>query len=187
MKTKYLSKKSVRYHIFKNRDTLSEVFIAQASNVIGEKLIDSKFVVRVKKVSIYLPIKNEVQTALIIEYFEKQGSEISTPVYLSQASTWSLSKYHSESELIDGPYGVRQPKEIELVDPAGVNAVIFPGVAFTEQKVRIGYGKGVYDKLFAGTSTLKIGLAYDFQIVSGVSGEPHDLVMDYVITEKRII
>ena len=53
--------------------------------------------------------------------------------------------------------------------------------------VRLGYGKGVFDRLLADSKALRVGLAYDFQIVDELPREKHDLVMDLVVTEKRII
>ena len=53
--------------------------------------------------------------------------------------------------------------------------------------MRLGYGKGVFDKLLSKSKALRIGLAYDFQIVDEIPQEKHDLVMDLVVTEERVI
>ena len=63
---------------------------------------------------------------------------------------------------------------------------IIPGVAFDKKGVRLGYGKGVFDRLLAKSQAFKIGLAYDFQIVDELPREKHDLVMDIVESEKKV-
>ena len=65
-----------------------------------------------------------------------------------------------------------------------MEVAIIPGLAFGKNDTRLGYGKGVYDQLLANFKGLKIGLAYDFQIVDKLPKERHDLKMDMVLTEK---
>ena len=63
-------------------------------------------------------------------------------------------------------------------------------VAYEEQKGgRVGFGRGYYDRLlaFARSDAVKVGLAYDFQIVDDVYSEDYDIMMDYIITDKEII
>ena len=52
---------------------------------------------------------------------------------------------------------------------------------------RVGHGKGYFDRLLTGTSGVKIGLAYEFQVVEVVPAAAHDVRLDYIITEKQTI
>jgi 5-formyltetrahydrofolate cyclo-ligase len=60
-------------------------------------------------------------------------------------------------------------------------------VAFDIHGHRLGYGKGYYDRLLKKIKGLKVGLAYDFQIVDKLPVEPHDIPVDLIITPTRII
>jgi len=53
--------------------------------------------------------------------------------------------------------------------------------------VRLGYGKGVYDRLLSKSNALKIGLSYDFQVLEKLPKEKHDLEIDILVTEARIL
>ena len=64
---------------------------------------------------------------------------------------------------------------------------MIPGLAFSQDGLRLGYGKGVYDKLTANTNALKIGVAYDFQMIDHFENETHDIKVDLIATENRII
>ena len=48
---------------------------------------------------------------------------------------------------------------------------------------RMGRGKGFYDRLLAGSRVWKTGICFDFQLVGSVPKEPHDILMDKVVSE----
>lgn len=62
-----------------------------------------------------------------------------------------------------------------------------PGIAYDNRGNRVGRGKGYYDRLLSRTKATKIGIGYDFQLVDEIDSEPHDITMDIVITDSRII
>ena len=67
--------------------------------------------------------------------------------------------------------------------------VIVPGIVFDKNGHRIGYGYGYYDRFFhkLDANVKKIGFAFDFQVVDKIPEEQHDVPMDVVITEKRVL
>lgn len=58
---------------------------------------------------------------------------------------------------------------------------------FPKNGHRLGYGKGVFDKMFYDSKVYKIALAFDFQVVDKLPQDKHDLHIDLVVTEKRVI
>ena len=64
---------------------------------------------------------------------------------------------------------------------------LVPGLAFSANGARLGYGKGYYDTFFAQHPVLKLGLCYDFQLVPQVPTQPHDVRMDGILTDKRLV
>jgi len=76
------------------------------------------------------------------------------------------------------------PKENPEVVP---DVLIIPGRAFDDKGNRLGRGKGFFDRYLADFSGLKIGVCFDFQVIEVIPLEPHDLPMDIVVTEKRIL
>jgi 5-formyltetrahydrofolate cyclo-ligase len=90
--------------------------------------------------------------------------------------------------LTDGLFGIKEPPEgTEVVPLLQVEAVMVPGIVFDENGYRLGFGKGMYDQALLGCSALKVGLAYEFQVVSRLDIESHDIPCDMVISERRII
>ena len=81
------------------------------------------------------------------------------------------------------------PDEVDTreTDPGSIDWIIVPGVAFDKKLNRLGRGKGYYDKLLVQTSATKIGICYELQLFDEIPAEPHDIKMDFIITENNII
>lgn len=90
------------------------------------------------------------------------------------------------------PYSNFRKNKWGILEPVGrgvcpePDLAIVPLVAFDGLE-RVGHGGGYYDRYLAGRDIFKIGIAFDCQQVRGVSSEEHDIRMDMIVTEKRII
>ena len=85
-----------------------------------------------------------------------------------------------------GPMGIMEPVDAEIVPPEKVCAWIVPGLAFTRDGRRLGYGGGWYDRFLAAASkdSVKLGVAYSFQIVEDLPAEPHDIPLTAVVDDS---
>ena len=90
-----------------------------------------------------------------------------------------------------GSYDIREPsrKNSKVVSPANVDAVIAPGLAFDRSGARIGYGGGYFDWLFKQLpeGALRLGVAYDFQVVDSIPQDSWDEKVQTIITENDTI
>lgn len=94
---------------------------------------------------------------------------------------------YSPRALKQGAFGIWEPSHIQETDPASIEWIVVPGVAFDRKANRLGRGKGFYDRLLAQTHALKIGICYDLQLLDEIPAEPHDIKMDIIVTENNII
>ena len=95
-------------------------------------------------------------------------------------------KFPGWQEMTAGPLGILAPRS-ERAYAGPVASAIVPGVGFTHSGARIGYGAGYYDRwLAAHPQTTKIGIAFECQIAAELPQEPHDMVMDRIVTERRV-
>ena len=84
--------------------------------------------------------------------------------------------------------GILEPIEALPIKHSTIDSVIVPGIAFDSQGNRLGFGKGNYDRfLKRATHAVKIGLAYDSQMVESIPSQEHDVPMDFVVTPTRIL
>ena len=90
-------------------------------------------------------------------------------------------------DLKKGYMGILEPREGLPVSECNEGVIIVPGVAFDKNKARCGYGKGFYDKYLSKHPKLvKIGICFEFQLYDELVTDSHDILMDYIVTEKMI-
>jgi 5-formyltetrahydrofolate cyclo-ligase len=83
-------------------------------------------------------------------------------------------------------FGLREPSaDATRVEVTEIAAFVVPGLAFDRSGGRIGWGRGHYDATFAAASpdALRVGLAYECQLIEQVEREPHDVALHIIITE----
>jgi len=75
------------------------------------------------------------------------------------------------------------------VSPEKINIAVLPGSVFDLYGGRLGYGGGYYDRFLVNDApqALRIGFAFEQQLVDRVPLEPHDQPLDILITEKQIV
>jgi 5-formyltetrahydrofolate cyclo-ligase len=85
----------------------------------------------------------------------------------------------------DGVLGIPSPDGTPILVP---DAVLVPPVGFSAEGWRLGYGGGYFDRTLALLSPqpLKIAVAYELCRIPTIHPQPHDIVMDFVVTEAGI-
>jgi 5-formyltetrahydrofolate cyclo-ligase len=90
--------------------------------------------------------------------------------------------------LEESRFGICEPLSGEAVPLAAIDLLVLPGVAFDDKGIRLGYGLGCYDRTLAAVDRPPlVGLAYDFQVVTSLPREEHDIPVDFVVTERKIL
>ncbi len=88
-----------------------------------------------------------------------------------------------------GAFGIEEPVDAQVLDPARHDAVLAPLLAFDRTGRRLGQGRGFYDRCFArlgGERPRLIGIAHTFQEVEQIPAEPWDIPLDAVVTDTKV-
>lgn len=93
---------------------------------------------------------------------------------------------YDRSRLHLGAFHIEEPDGEELTPVEDIELIIVPGVAYDRRGCRVGRGKGYYDRLLSGTKAVKIGVAYDFQLVDDIDTDEFDVPVDIVITDRNV-
>ena len=143
---------------------------------------------RAQKVFCYLPLAHEVNTRPLVEALLEVHGVAYVPVTDLDERMLRVAELTSMAELVEGAYGILEPADPRLVDPATIEVWIVPGIAFDARGYRVGHGGGYFDAFFHAHSTdaLKIALAYALQLVDAVPASDHDVPVDLVVTEAEI-
>lgn len=84
--------------------------------------------------------------------------------------------------LVEAQWGIREPTG-DLVDPATIDLVVVPGLAFTESGGRLGHGRAYYDRFLpTATNAYLVGACFAEQVVDVLPLEPHDVRLDRVLS-----
>lgn len=180
-------KNELRREMKLKRRVLSKEETEKYSDVITQKLFLQKELQSARAVMTYASAFNEVSTDSITDELFRMGKRVAIPVSNIDTETITISYLAGNDAFTKGAYGIREPKHIREAKLADIDVIIVPALAFDLSCNRLGFGKGYYDKLLADFRGFKIGICYDFQIADTVFPAPHDIPMDIIITEKRII
>ncbi|MDP8258420.1 MAG: 5-formyltetrahydrofolate cyclo-ligase [Candidatus Aadella gelida] len=158
------------------------------SRKIQEKVLSSEIFQTCKTVMTYVSLTTEVSTELINEETFKLGKRVAVPYMEPTEETIIASKLTAIKNLEKGPFGIFQPRRdlVEEIPPEEIDLILVPAIAYGKNNMRLGRGKGCYDKFLARCAlsrTPTIGLAFRFQVIEELPSDPHDRPVSLVITE----
>ncbi len=185
-------KTNLRRHALERRDLVTPHEAHEAAAAIrtrGLALVETLSGNADPVVSVYWPIRSEMNTRLLIETLYDHGVRLALPVMAAVKQPLVFRAFAPDDELIKGPFGLSEPSPDKVaLDPTIVFA---PLAAFDRKGYRMGYGGGIYDATLASLRAkhpvTAIGLAYAVQEADAVPIEPHDQKLDYIITERETI
>lgn len=185
-------KKEIRESILEKRRRQSKEERRKKSLAIWKKLKALPEFKRAKTVMFYLSLPDEVDTETMVRESIKIKKKIVVPVSDVRKKKMILSILKDyDRELRVGAFNIPEPKKryVRRISSDAIDLVIVPGVAFDEMRGRLGFGKGFYDCFLGSLSACvpSIALAYNFQVLARLPMEEHDVLMDKIITERRII
>jgi 5-formyltetrahydrofolate cyclo-ligase len=187
-----VTKDRIRKAILSQRASLDLSECQEKSNKIKERLFKLPEFIQHNNIMLYMALPGEVQTQDMVRETIRLGKRVILPKVAPDGQNLLLSEVKDlDRELKTGMFGILEPKE-EFYRPVSLdelNLIILPGVAFDLRGYRIGFGKGFYDRLLskARTTIITIGLSFDFQLVAEIPAVKHDMKVDKIITERRII
>jgi 5-formyltetrahydrofolate cyclo-ligase len=183
-----MPKNTLRQILLARRKSLTAAEIGTASRAIQERFLASGEFGSSAILALYVPIHNEVETGRVFSAALDAAKIVLYPVVNGESLEFRRVKSHKE--LQTGAFGIPEPlASCAVISPRLADFIVIPGVGFDLQGKRIGYGKGFYDKALhslEGEGKL-VGFCYDFQLVDEIVHEPHDVKLDLIITEKRVV
>ncbi len=139
----------------------------------------------------YVSYRSELATQEIIKERLSQGHKVCVPLTIPGKGLEAYEITDPCKDLAPGYCSIPEPivAQTKKSDPGSIDVVLLPGSVFDLKGGRLGYGGGYYDRFLAQSApnALRIGLAFELQIVDQVPVMDHDQPLDYLVTEERII
>jgi 5-formyltetrahydrofolate cyclo-ligase len=143
----------------------------------------------------YVDAGSEVRTRHTLPEALTHGKRVVVPWCVVETNQLELFWLDDMSELVEGAYKILEPKDAlrrvprKVIQPEELDLVMVPGTAFDPRGGRMGQGKGYYDRLLsrARPDAPLVALAFDCQIFDEIPVATHDVFMDLVLTESRMV
>ena len=186
-------KAALRQAARKQRAALTPEYIEESSERIAELIRRSEYWKSSQRVALYAAFDSEVRTSSLARDAWTTGKIVGFPRVEQHGDMLIFHDVQSWEELqptSGSRWAIPEPAEAApVIEPADFDLWIVPGVAFDAAGNRLGYGKGFYDRALAVAqlSAVKIGIAFEAQLVGSIPTSDHDIRMDHVVTESRWI
>lgn len=155
-------------------------FIDQA---LTERLLQHPFYQEAKVIATYLSFPHEFQTQELIEQALKDGKKVLIPKTYSKGRMDFV--VYDPQQLVKTSFGLLEPQgNLEVVDASQIDLIHVPGLVFTTEGYRIGYGGGYYDRYLKHFPGHTLSAVYPCQI-QDFSPENHDIPVQEVLIDER--
>lgn len=173
------------------RRQLSDVERASKSQIIAKQLLTTDAYQQSSRIACYLSLDEEVNLQPLIEQAWQDNKSVYLPVVTARDLPLSFAIYHADGDMTTDKMGISVPNIAaeQYIDPAKLDMVIMPLVAFDDDCHRIGMGGGFYDRTFAfrkkQSHPILIGVAFDLQRASqSIICHDWDVMPDVIISES---
>lgn len=181
-----LSKTQLRKNCIEKRKNLGHAYICNQSEIIISKVLNTHQYKKANSVFVYVSTQGEVSTNKLIRQAICDNKILLVPVLIN-STEMAATVADNDTVFIKNKYNIDEPCEKNFYNDK-IDIIITPGLCFDENGARLGYGGGFFDRFFAkNKEAFKSGLCLDEFIVSAIPSESHDIKMDMIITQSRII
>lgn len=183
-------KKILRNKILSIRDSLNRNEKEIMDNEIFNKLKNTELYKNARNIFIYISFSNEINTINIIKKALEDKKDVFIPKIYKVDRSMKAIKLNSFDDLKKNSMGILEPiDDSKYIEKENIDLIVVPGVVFDKDCNRIGYGGGYYDRYLKDIAykNNKVVLAYDLQIIDKIESEEHDIKVDYIITNTKII
>lgn len=184
-------KKVIRREVLRKRDEIPPELRSVKNTLIKQRFFSLPEFTDAKTVLFYASFRSEVETFSIIKESLNMNKRVVVPKVDRERHGLLLYEIKDMSELTAGFMGIPEPSlsEERLISIDNIDLIVVPGSAFDYSGNRLGYGGGYYDILLSEVHKKipVVALAYEEQIVDSIPSEIHDIKVDMIITDKRLI
>ena len=147
---------------------------------LTERLLQDPFYQEAKVIATYLSFPHEFQTQELIKRMLKDGKKVLIPKTYPKGRMEFV--VYDPKQLAKTSFGLLEPQgDLEVVEPSQIDLIHVPGLAFTTEGYRIGYGGGYYDRYLEHFAGHTMSTIYPCQ-VQEFNLENHDIPVQEVLT-----
>ncbi len=184
-----MDKKELRRAYLEKRDALPDNERAEASAVICCRVLNSEAYNAADKICLYKAIGSEVDLKVLENACFLNKKRVFLPVMTGKHEMVFV-EVKKDTKLYKNKYGIEEPKikKGDLLKPDENTLAIVPGLIFGNNRYRIGYGGGYYDRFLSENQAVHTaGVCFDMQIKGSIAHDENDIPVNEIYTERRVI
>ena len=172
-------KAELRKQVLQKMKALSQEQKQAMDRVLTERFLNHPFYQEAKAIATYLSFPHEFQTQGLIDQALKDGKKVLIPKTYSKGRMEFV--VYDPQQLKKTSFGLLEPQgDLEVVDASQIDLIHVPGLAFTKEGYRIGYGGGYYDRYLENFAGHSLSTIYPCQ-VQEFNSEDHDIAVQEVL------
>ena len=184
-------KGEIRKAVLQKRDAIPAAVKREKDALVREQVSAIPEFISARTVIFYAAFRSEVWTQTLMEESLRDGKRVVLPKVNTEEHSLILYEVKNMDELTPGYMGIPEPPQMDerRVGIDDADLVVIPGAGFDCEGNRLGYGAGYYDALLSQRKKKSpvVALAYEEQIVDAIPAEQHDVKVDMIVTDKRVI
>jgi 5,10-methenyltetrahydrofolate synthetase len=179
------AKAALRRHLKAERASLDGPGKRERDRRIGEQVLAWWRRTRPPLLAVYWPLSGEPDLLDTYQMLAQEGAALALPVVVQRHAALAFAAWTPGEAMVTDPMGVAVPADLRTVERPP--ALLVPCLGFNEERYRLGYGGGFYDRtLAAPPRPFTLGIAYACQQVR-FGADEHDVPLDTVITEDTYL
>lgn len=176
-------KSDIRKQVLSQLKALPQPQKKEMDHTLTERFLHHPFYQEAKTIATYLSFPHEFQTDSLIKRAQQDGKEIVIPKTYPKGKM-DFVVYEPE-KLERNSFGLLEPQgDFKILEPSQIDLIHVPGLAFTNEGYRIGYGGGYYDRYLENFSGHTISTLYPCQI-QDFHPDPYDIPVEEVLIYER--
>ena len=184
-------RRQLRRELRAKRRELPQSYRSIADRVIGSTIRRLPEFQRARHVAVFLSFDGEPSLNALAEHARRRGKRLYAPVL--RGHTMTFRELRTSGKLATNFFGILEPELGGEIDARHLDLVLTPLVAFDDRGVRVGVGRGYYDRRFAFLRRRTrwrrpklVGVAYELQRVPPLTANPWDVPLYGVVTEGGV-
>ena len=188
MQAPITSKTELRTVLRQRRASLDPTQVKEWNAKILHLIEHSTLLAEADLLLIYAPKGSELDLLPLVDVAHKRGIPVAFPISLTDTTTLQFRILTPDACLSPGAYGIPEPpSDAPIAQPTAHSLCILPGLAFSPDGSRIGYGKGYYDRFLADFPGMTVGALCEAMLCRHIPTEAHDRPVSYLFTERGVI
>ena len=176
-------KAELRKQVLHEMKALSQEKKQAMDRALTERFLNHSFYQDAKVIATYLSFPHEFQTQGLIDQALRDGKQVLIPKTYPQGRMEFV--VYDPQQLVKTSFGLLEPQgDLEVVDASQIDLIHVPGLAFTREGYRIGYGGGYYDRYLENFAGHSLSTIYPCQ-VQEFNSEDHDIPVQEVLIYER--